>query len=65
MFGFVYLVVTNLGFVLMCKTRAEAETRLQARTDDLTGLANRRALDEEIAHALAARPPHAAARSRS
>ena len=53
MFGFVYLVVTNLGFVLMCKTRAEAETRLQARTDDLTDLANRRALDEEIAQALA------------
>ena len=52
-FGFVYLVITNLGFVLMCKTRAEAETRLQARTDDLTGLANRRALDEQIAHALA------------
>jgi diguanylate cyclase (GGDEF)-like protein len=52
-FGFVYLVVTNLGFVLMCKTRAEAETRLQARTDDLTDLPNRRALDEEIARALA------------
>ena len=52
-FGFVYLVITNLGFVLMCKTRAEAETRLQARTDDLTDLPNRRALDEEIAHALA------------
>jgi diguanylate cyclase (GGDEF)-like protein len=52
-FGFVYLVITNLGFVLMCKIRAEAETRLQARTDDLTGLANRRALDEEIVHALA------------
>ena len=52
-FGFVYLVITNLGFVLMCKTRAEAETRLQARTDDLTGLPNRRALDEEFAHALA------------
>ena len=52
-FGFVYLVVTSLGFLLMCKTRAEAETRLQARTDDLTDLPNRRALDEEIAHALA------------
>ena len=52
-FGFVYLVITNLGFVLLCKTRAEAETRLQARTDDLTGLPNRRALDEEIDHALA------------
>ncbi|HEY9026753.1 MAG TPA: GGDEF domain-containing protein [Burkholderiaceae bacterium] len=53
-FGFVYLVVTNLGFVLLCKTRAEDETRLQARTDDLTRLPNRRALDEEIARALAA-----------
>ena len=53
LFGFVYLVITNLGFVLLCKTRAEAETRLQARTDDLTGLPNRRALDEEIDHALA------------
>ena len=52
-FGFVYLVVTNLGFVLMCKARAEAETRLQARTDDLTNLPNRRALDEEIVRALA------------
>lgn len=50
-FGFVYLVITNLGFVLMCKTRAEAEVRLQARTDDLTGLPNRRALDERMAHA--------------
>ncbi|HEY9028628.1 MAG TPA: GGDEF domain-containing protein, partial [Burkholderiaceae bacterium] len=54
MFGFVYLVVTNLGFVLLCKTRAEDETRLQARTDDLTRLPNRRALDEDIARALAA-----------
>ena len=52
-FGFVYLVITNLGFVLMCKTRAEAEVRLQARTDDLTGLANRRALDEQIARTFA------------
>jgi diguanylate cyclase (GGDEF)-like protein len=52
-FGFIYIVVTNLGFVLMCKMRAETETRLQARTDDLTGLANRRALDEEIVTALA------------
>ena len=52
-FGFVYLVITNLGFVLMCKTRAEAETRLQAHTDDLTRLPNRRALDEDIRQALA------------
>ena len=39
--------------VLMCKTRAETETRLQVRTDDLTGLANRRALDEAKAQAFA------------
>jgi diguanylate cyclase (GGDEF)-like protein len=57
-FGFVYLVITNLGFVLMCKIRAEAETRLQARTDDLTALPNRRALDEEIARALAQAQRH-------
>jgi len=53
-FGFVYILVTSIGFVLMCKSRAEAETRLQARTDELTGIANRRALDEEIGAALAA-----------
>lgn len=52
-FGFLYIIVTNLGFLLMCKTRAEAEVRLQAMTDDLTGLANRRALDEAIEDALA------------
>jgi diguanylate cyclase (GGDEF)-like protein len=52
-FGFIYIVITNLGFVLMCKSRAESETRLQAHTDELTGIANRRALDEEIAAALA------------
>lgn len=54
LFGFVYIIVTNLGFVLMCKARAEADTRLQARTDELTGLANRRALDEAIVIAFAA-----------
>ena len=53
LFGFVYIIVTNLGFVLMCKARAEAETRAQARTDELTGLPNRRALDEAIAIAFA------------
>jgi diguanylate cyclase (GGDEF)-like protein len=52
-FGFVYLVITNFGFVLMCKMRAEAEVRQQARTDDLTGLANRRALDEQLAQVFA------------
>ncbi len=53
-FGFVYVVITNLGFVVMCKTRAETEVRQQARTDSLTGLANRRALDEAMANAIAA-----------
>ena len=52
-FGFVYIIVTNLGFVQMCKGRAEAEVRQQAHTDDLTGLANRRALDEAMAGAVA------------
>jgi len=53
LFAFVYVVVTKLGFVLMCKMRAEAEVRQQALTDDLTSLPNRRALDEAMAQALA------------
>jgi len=52
-FSFVCFVVTRLGFVLMCMRRAEAEARLHALTDDLTGLGNRRALDETMARALA------------
>ncbi len=52
-FGFLYIIVTNLGFLQMCKMRAEAEVRQQALTDGLTGLANRRALDEALARALA------------
>ena len=51
-FGFLFVIVTNLGFLLMCKMRAEADVRLQAMTDELTGLANRRALDLAIAQAL-------------
>jgi diguanylate cyclase (GGDEF)-like protein len=51
-FGFLFVIVTNLGFLLMCKMRAEADVRLQAMTDELTGLANRRALDRAIAEAL-------------
>jgi diguanylate cyclase (GGDEF)-like protein len=51
--SFVCFVVTRLGFVLMCMRRAEAEARLHALTDDLTGLGNRRALDEAMARALA------------
>ena len=60
-FGFLFVVVTNLGFLLMCKMRAEADVRLQAMTDELTGLANRRALDLAIAQALQAGRPFAVA----
>jgi diguanylate cyclase (GGDEF)-like protein len=52
-FAFLFVIVTNLGFLLMCKMRAEADVRAQAMTDDLTGLANRRSLDAAIDHSLA------------
>jgi len=52
-FGFVYIIVTNLGFLQLCKMRAEAEVRELALTDGLTGLGNRRALDEAMARMLA------------
>ncbi|MDN3920182.1 GGDEF domain-containing protein [Roseateles violae] len=52
-FGFLFIIVTNLGFMQLCKMRAEAEVRLQAMTDGLTGLANRRALDEAMHRSLA------------
>ncbi len=52
-FGFLYIIVTNLGFLQMCKMRAEAEVLQQAMTDGLTGLANRRAFDGEMNRALA------------
>ena len=57
-FAFLFVVVTNLGFLLMCKMRAEADVRAQAMTDELTGLANRRSLDEAIRHALAVAQRH-------
>jgi diguanylate cyclase (GGDEF)-like protein len=60
-FGFLFVIVTNLGFLLMCKSRAEADVRLQAMTDELTGLSNRRALDLAIAQALQAGRPFAVA----
>jgi diguanylate cyclase (GGDEF)-like protein len=52
LFGFLFIIVTNLGFLQMCKIRAEAEVRMQALTDGLTALPNRRALDEALADAL-------------
>lgn len=54
LFGFIYIIATNLGFLQMCKMRAEADVRLQAMSDGLTGLANRRALDEAMGRALGA-----------
>ncbi len=51
-FSFVYLVICSLGFLLMCKMRAEQEVRELALSDGLTGLANRRALDEDMGRAL-------------
>jgi diguanylate cyclase (GGDEF)-like protein len=53
LFGFLYIVVTKLGFVLMCKMRSESEVRLQAYTDELTALPNRRAFDGALELALA------------
>jgi diguanylate cyclase (GGDEF)-like protein len=57
-FGFLFIIVTNLGFLLMCKMRAEDEVRRQAMTDELTGLANRRALGEAIERSLAQSVSH-------
>lgn len=51
-FAFLFIIVTNLGFLQLCKMRAEAEVRNQAMSDELTGLPNRRALDEAVMHAL-------------
>jgi len=52
-FAFLFIIVTNLGFLQLCKMRAEAEVRSQAMSDELTGLPNRRALDEAVERALA------------
>lgn len=52
-FGFVYIVVTKLGFVQMCKIKAETMIVQQSLTDGLTGLANRRAFDNALQLALA------------
>nr|WP_308495301.1 GGDEF domain-containing protein [Duganella qianjiadongensis] len=51
-FGFVYIVVTKLGFVQMCKIKAESMIAQQSLTDGLTGLANRRAFDNALQIAL-------------
>ncbi len=53
-FGFLYIIVTNLGFLQMCKMRAEIEVLKQSLTDGLTALTNRRGLDAAMQRALAA-----------
>jgi diguanylate cyclase (GGDEF)-like protein len=53
LFSLIYIIVTSMGFLLMCKVRAEAETYRQAVTDSLTGLFNRRAFDEALRRAIA------------
>lgn len=59
LFGFLFIIVTTLGFLQMCKMQAEAEVRQQAHSDGLTGLPNRRALDEAVAAAIAQARPFA------
>jgi diguanylate cyclase (GGDEF)-like protein len=53
LFSLIYIIVTSMGFLLMCKVRAEAETYRQAVTDSLTSLFNRRAFDEALRRAIA------------
>ncbi|HEX6833515.1 MAG TPA: GGDEF domain-containing protein [Rudaea sp.] len=45
--------VATLGFVLMCADRLNQELEHQARIDPLTGISNRRTLDDLAARALA------------
>lgn len=50
--------VATLGFVLMCTDRLNQELEHQAKIDPLTGISNRRTLDELAAQALAAARRH-------
>jgi diguanylate cyclase (GGDEF)-like protein len=52
-FAFFCFLITRIGFVLLCMRRADAEAERHSLTDDLTGLGNRRALDDALAHAVA------------
>jgi len=49
----VTLVLLSIGFVLMSKDRADDQNRRLATLDELTGLANRRHLNEVLAQELA------------
>ena len=61
MTAFVGLLVTSMGFVFMGKDRADAINHRLAAVDDLTGVANRRAiiaaLDRDVARAVRLREP--------
>lgn len=61
MTAFVGLLVTSMGFVFMGKDRADAINHRLAAVDDLTGVANRRAiiaaLDLDVARAVRSREP--------
>ncbi len=63
MAAFVVLLVTSMGFVFMGKDRADGINRRLAAQDELTGLANRRAilaaLDRDVARAQRTREPMA------
>lgn len=47
------VVLVSLGLVLMSKERADARSQSLAREDELTGLNNRRSIQEQLAHHLA------------
>lgn len=60
---FIVVILTSLGFILMDKDRADADNRHFATHDELTGVANRRALiqalDRDVAHAVRSGEPYA------
>lgn len=58
-FASFFPVVATLGFVLMCSDRLYQELERQAMTDALTGIRNRRTLNEQATQALALAQRHA------
>ncbi|HQQ70178.1 MAG TPA: GGDEF domain-containing protein [Alicycliphilus sp.] len=63
MAAFLVVILASLGFILMTKDRADADNRYFATHDELTGVANRRALiqalDRDVAHAVRSGEPYA------
>ncbi|WP_416401055.1 GGDEF domain-containing protein [Alicycliphilus denitrificans] len=60
---FVVVILSSLGMIFMVKDRADADNRYFATHDELTGVANRRALiqalDRDVAHAVRSGEPYA------